>query len=195
MSYIVSLTGSASASDQSSAVLEASRRILRRKGFHSDAIVVRNLPWAHILHGKTESSVLEATHCLIERAQAIVIMAPLPEAVSFGLLKTYFDTLPPNALLDKPVLPIVTGGSSAPLLSSDYALKSVLAALGASSVLESLTIADIQVQFEHGGVVRLEDDAEAQLRESLDELTRLVSLASPASFAGKNLEAGQFYRI
>ena len=62
MSYIVTLTGSASASDQSSAVVETSRRILRRNGFRSDAVVVRNLPWTHILLGRQGRASMTSFH-------------------------------------------------------------------------------------------------------------------------------------
>jgi FMN reductase len=184
MTYIVTIAGSASASAQSSAVIEASRRILRRNGLHSDSIVVRNLPSLDLLSNRPETSALEAAHCLIERAQGIVIATPIQEATYAGLLRTFLETLPYNALQDKTVLPITTGGSHAP--PPDYALRYALASLGAGHILRSLFIEDAQIQFEHGGLVRLEEGAEARLRDSLDALTRAVKLVSPAFIESKD---------
>jgi FMN reductase len=184
MTHIVTITGGASASVQASAVIEASRRILRRNGLHSDSVVIRNLPSLDLLRTRPGSSALEAAHCLIERAQGIVIATPIQEATYAGLLRTFLDTLPPYALQEKTILTVTTGTSLAS--PPDYALRYALSSLGAGNLLRSLPIADSQIQFEHGGLVRLEEDAEARLRDSLDTLTRAVRLFSPSVLDSKN---------
>lgn len=180
MSYIVTIAGNASASAPTASALEATRRLLRRNGLHSDAIVVRNLPAADLLHGRLDSPALEAAHCLIAQAQGIVIATPLQETTYSGLLKTFLDTLPPNALQEKTLLPITVGGCRSALISREYALRPVLTALGANAILRPLCLEESAILFEHGGVVRLEESAETRLRDGLEALRRAVSPPSPA---------------
>jgi NAD(P)H-dependent FMN reductase len=186
MSLIVTIAGSASASASSSAVLEAARRMLRRDGHRSEAIVLRNLPAAEFLHRGSDSSHLAAVHCLIERAQALIIAIPQREAAYAGLLKTFLDALPAYSLQDKALLPILTESSSSLSSAREEALKSIRISLKGSLLLPALAFTTAQIQFEHGGVVRLEQSGEGQLRDSLDELVRPARPQSPPPIPGPN---------
>jgi FMN reductase len=53
------------------------------------------------------------------------------KAAYTGLLKSFLDLLPQYALAGKTVLPLVTGGTPAHVLTVDYALRPVLASMGA----------------------------------------------------------------
>ena len=67
-------------------------------------------------------------------ADAIVVATPVYQAAYSGLLKVFLDLLPQFAFRGKAVLPIVTGGSPAHVLAVDYALRPVLANLGAAHI-------------------------------------------------------------
>ena len=99
---------------------------------------------------------------------------PVYKAAYAGVLKAFLDLLPQDALHDKVVLPIATGGSSAHLLALDYALKPVLGALGASHILRGVYVTDSQVQFEHGGALRLADELDARLRSGISDLIKAL---------------------
>ena len=95
-----------------------------------------------------------------------MILTPVYKASFTGVLKTYLDLLPQNSLKNKTILPIVIGGSNGHLLMVDYALKPVLAALGATHILKGTYIVDNQVtklannRYELDGEVKTRLDAE-----------------------------------
>lgn len=60
------------------------------------------------------------------------VVSSLPRKAAYtGLLKAFLDLLPQYALGGKTVLPLVTGGTPAHVLAVDYALRPVLASMGA----------------------------------------------------------------
>src|SRR5690606_15703907 len=61
------------------------------------------------------------------------------------------DMLPQKALVGKVVLPTAIGGTIAHLLMIDYALKPVLAALGATNMQQGIYVLDTQVQRSEDG--------------------------------------------
>jgi FMN reductase len=73
------------------------------------------------------------------------------------------------------VLPIATGGSSAHLLSIDYALKPVLSALGSNYILGGIYILDSQVHYTDDALLRLDTDIEDRLDFALQLLTHQLS--------------------
>jgi hypothetical protein len=80
----------------------------------------------------------------VAAARLVVIATPIYKASYSGLLKTFLDLLPQDALRGKTVLALGTGGSVAHLLALDYALKPVLAALGARHILDTVYAVDAQ---------------------------------------------------
>ncbi len=170
MSHITTLAGSPSRSATSAVILNYARRILKSRGVHTSAIHVRDLPAEDLLFGRTDSPDIQTAICLIEQAQAVIIATPVYKAAYSGILKTFLDLLPQNALNGKTILPIATGGSSSHLPTLDYALKPVLSALGACHILRGVYVTDAQIQYAHGGVLELDDRIEQRLRLSLEEL-------------------------
>lgn len=111
------------------------------------------------------------------QASAVIIATPIYKAAYSGILKAFLDVLPQNALADKIILPLATGGSAAHTLAIDYALKPVLAALGARQFLNGVYLTDNQMQmtgsFED---FRLHSEVEQRLRQSLQELVSRLPL-------------------
>jgi FMN reductase len=114
---------------------------------------------------------IDAAHSMLARAQGIVIATPLLRGSYSGLLKTFLDVLPFDAFVGKHVLPIVTGRD---LRSSalDNALKPVLCAMGAASVLQSLALPEDQIFYEHGGTARLDTPLDERLETAVSALLR-----------------------
>ena len=90
----------------------------------------------------------------VHAADVVVVATPIYKAAYSGLLKTFLDLLPQDALRGKTVLPLATGGSAAHLLALDYALKPVLAALGARDILDGVFATDAQLVRAEAGRLR-----------------------------------------
>ncbi len=71
--------------------------------------------------------------------------------------------MPQKALYRKIILPIAVGGSIGHLLALEYALKPILAVLGATTVSHSVYIVDKQI-------IRLEDGSSAVEDEAINRL-------------------------
>ena len=140
---IVALAGSPSANSRSTALL---RHALSR--FADDEprteIVLRDLPPAALVRADFDAPAIRRAREQVAAARLVVIATPIYKASFSGLLKTFLDLLPQDALRGKTVLALGTGGSHAHLLALDYALKPVLAALGARHILDAIYAVDAQ---------------------------------------------------
>lgn len=135
---VVSVSGSPAARSRSACLLAAAEKALRQRGFSVRRIDVRELPPAALMLGQADDAALAQALAGVAQAQAVLIATPLYQAAYSGLLKTFLDLLPRAGLSGKPVLALASGGSLAHLLALDYALKPVLAALGARHVLDNV---------------------------------------------------------
>nr|MDP9125329.1 NAD(P)H-dependent oxidoreductase [Pseudomonadota bacterium] len=115
----------------------------------------------------------------VAAARLVVIATPIYKASFSGLLKTFLDLLPQDALRGKTVLVLGTGGSAAHLLALDYALKPVLAALGARHILDSIYAVDAQFAPHalHGHVAH--DDVVQRIARALAEGPLALRPAAP----------------
>jgi FMN reductase len=140
---IGALAGSPSANSRSTALL---RHVLARfpDGTARTEIVLRDLPAAALVRADFDDLAIRVAREQVAAARLVVIATPIYKAAYSGLLKTFLDLLPPDALRGKTVLALGTGGSAAHLLALDYALKPVLAALGARHILDSVFAVDAQ---------------------------------------------------
>jgi FMN reductase len=177
MSHVVTLSGSPSAPSRSSHLLGMAEALLRSRGVTVRRIDVRELPPAALMHGQGDDPAVREALRLVEHSQAAIIATPLYKASYSGLLKSFLDLLPQAALAHKPVLPLATGGSLAHLLALDYALKPVLASMGAQHVLGNVFAT------EHD-LVRLGDDyvsndaTARRVAEAVDSLTAVLDDAA-----------------
>ena len=140
---IVALAGSPSADSRSTALL---RHVLSRFGdaVPRSGIVLRDLPATALVRGEFDDPAIRRAREQVAAARLVVIATPIYKASYSGLLKTFLDLLPQDALRGKTVLALGTGGSTAHLLALDYALRPVLAALGARHILDSIYAVDAQ---------------------------------------------------
>jgi FMN reductase len=169
MADVALIAGSPSHWSRSSAVLAQLEGILQRRGLSTYSLQVRDLPAADLLYANFESPAIKAATQEIEAASAVVVGTPIYKAAYSGVLKVFLDLLPQRVLAGKVVLPVATGGSSSHLLAIDYALKPVLAALGARYVLAGVYVLDSQLQGSAGQGYTLIDTSITQRFDSAVE--------------------------
>lgn len=148
MSAIVSLLGSPSARSRSGALLaqlEARLALALDDEAAVRRVSLRELPAAALLGGDAAHAALAEAVAAVARARVLLVATPIYKAAYSGLLKVFLDLLPQDALRGKTVLPLATGGSAAHLLALDYALKPVLAALGARDIRDAIYATDAQL--------------------------------------------------
>ena len=166
---VVTIAGSPDPNSRSTALLGLAAQRLRGEGFRIRDIAVRDLPAAELLRAETKNAAIADALRAIEQAGIVIIATPIYKASYSGLLKSFIDLLPQYGLKDKAVLPIATGGSGGHLLALDYALRPVLASLGARVVVESLFATDGQLSLADG-LVTLAPDIQLRLDDALTHL-------------------------
>jgi FMN reductase len=167
---IVGLQGSPSLVSRSGSLLQLAHSRLQHLATSQRSISLRELPAEALVHAQFDHpSIRQALHT-VEGADVVLIATPIYKAAYSGLLKTFLDLLPPDALRGKTVLPLATGGSIAHLLAIDYALKPVLCALGARDILDSVYAADAQIP-KHP---TLGHEPVSELAERIDNAVRVL---------------------
>jgi FMN reductase len=175
---IVAVAGSPSANSRSTALL---RHVLDRFADTEPRheIVLRDLPPAALVRAHVDDPAIRRARDHMAAARVVVVATPIYKASYSGLLKIFLDLLPQDALRGKTVLALGTGGSAAHLLALDYALKPVLAALGARHLLDSIYAVDAQFTPHalHGHVAH--DDVVQRIERALADGPFALRPASP----------------
>lgn len=141
---IVGIQGSPSHASRSASLLALALSRLSGAARQSTLVSVRELPAHALLHARFDHPRIRAALDQIAAADLLLIATPIYKAAYSGVLKAFLDLLPQDGLRGKTVLPLATGGSIAHLLALDYALKPVLAALGARHILDTVYAVDAQ---------------------------------------------------
>jgi FMN reductase len=130
------------------------------------------LPPEDLIYAKFDSPEVQRANEKVQEADAVIVASPVYKASYSGVLKTYLDLLPQKALEGRLVLPLFIGGTISHLLSIDYALKPVLAALGARHVLGGVFAVDSWVTKTDQGGYELAEELKSRLEDSVAELIR-----------------------
>lgn len=131
MASIVVLAGSPSTTSRTAAVLDLLALRLTGHGHDVRIVSIRELPPGPLLAADTHHPAICDAVAAIAGAHGLIVASPVYKAAYTGLLKAFLDLLPQHALAGKTVLPLVTGGTPAHVLAVDYALRPVLASMGA----------------------------------------------------------------
>jgi FMN reductase len=151
---LVALSGSPSERSRSAWLLQLAQTRLEGVALQMSTVAIRELPAQALLTADVHHPALQRALGAVAHADLVLVATPIYKASYSGLLKTFLDLLPVDALRVKTVLPLATGGSPAHLLAVDYALKPVLGAMGARSILDAVFATDDQlVAHEAGGFV------------------------------------------
>ncbi|EON73538.1 NADPH-dependent FMN reductase [Lysinibacillus sphaericus] len=176
MTKVVIINGSNTRDSRVTAVHEKVELFFKKQGTAVHANYVHELPTADLIKANFASEAIIAENNQVEEADIVVILTPIYKASYTGILKTYLDLLPQKALEGKSVLPIAVGGSIGHLLALEYALKPVLAVLGATDIAHSVFIVDKQIiRLEDGGFA-MEEEAIKRLDVELNKLQPIVSV-------------------
>ncbi|MBW5486442.1 NADPH-dependent FMN reductase [Streptomyces bambusae] len=177
MPTVLAVTGSPSFPSRTAVVADHVLRRLSHAGFGTGHLALRELPAADLLAARTGQPELRRALDAVAAADGLVIATPIYKASYTGLLKAFLDVLPQNGLAGKTVLPLATGGSLAHVLSIDYALRPVLAALGARHVTAGRFVLDSSVE-RGDGPDRLRPEAELDLFQAVDEYAAALRAGS-----------------
>lgn len=175
MTHILTLAGSPASPSRSSALLAYCARLLEADGITAEPLAVRDLDAADLLHANGKGPTIQDALARVAAADGIIIATPVYKAAYTGMLKAFLDVLPGGALAGKVVLPIVSGASPGHALVLDYALKPVLAALNAGTILNGLYLLDSQFEHANGAITRFTaDEAETRLIESVQGFAKAL---------------------
>jgi FMN reductase len=125
------LAGSPSATSRTAAVLDLLALRLTGHGHDVRVVPIRELPPGPLLAADANHPTIADVVEAVANARGLIVASPVYKAAYTGLLKAFLDLLPQYALGGKTVLPLVTGGTPAHVLAVDYALRPVLASMGA----------------------------------------------------------------
>ncbi|MFE0458249.1 NADPH-dependent FMN reductase [Kitasatospora sp. NPDC058965] len=181
MATVLAVSGSPSAPSRTTRVVRHVGSRLTAHGHRVLTLDVRDLPAEALLAADTGNPAIARAVELVAEADGLVIGTPVYKAAYSGLLKTLLDLLPQHALRGKTVLPLATGGSTAHVLAVDYALRPVLASMGAAHVTQGWFVLDRHVGTGAGGSTVLEPETELLLGGVVDTFSvALAGRAEPA---------------
>jgi FMN reductase len=175
MANIVIITGSPSKSSRLNGVINHVSEQLINGGFIVKQIDVCDLPAEDLLHANFNSVAIKGANKLIEKADGIIIATPVYKASYTGILKAFLDIIPEKGLVNKVMLPIAMGGTTAHLLMLEYALKPVLSVLGANHIEAGVFVHDRLVKWNEQGKVDIEEEVNTRLLASIREFCSAFS--------------------
>ncbi|MBF7729113.1 NADPH-dependent FMN reductase [Pseudomonas sp. N040] len=166
---IVSLSGSPSRTSPSAALLEHAEFWLQRQGAALHRFQVADFAAEDLLQVRVHSPAVRHLSEQVARADALLIASPICNASFSAALKALLDLLPAGALQGKVILPIASAGSRTQELALDQALRPVLAALQAETVLPGVFAEVVQVRALEECVL-LAPELERRLEHALETL-------------------------
>jgi FMN reductase len=144
----IAISGSPAHESKSRRLLVHGVERLARDGIQGRVVDLCDLP-ADDLLGRGRSAAIADVLAAVTAARLLLVATPVYRASYSGLLKCFFDLLPPDALRRKVAIPIATGGSAAHSLVIDHALRPLLGSVGALVVPTGIYGTD--AQFSAGG--------------------------------------------
>ncbi|MDA0366129.1 MAG: NAD(P)H-dependent oxidoreductase [Chloroflexi bacterium] len=129
----VAVPGSPSPTSGSRRLAEAVLARLSDRGWRTEVIDLGALA-ADALLGRVEDATTGEAVALAGAAQVLVVATPMYRATYSGLLKCFFDLMPPDYLAGKACVLVATGAAQGHLLAVDHAMRPLVASLGGVSV-------------------------------------------------------------
>ncbi len=169
MTKITIISGSPSHPSRSSSLADYVEKRITAEGLQVNNITVRDLPPEDIALANFSSPAVKEAQLQIEQSDAIIVISPVYKASYPGILKSFLDLIPEKGLEKKVVLPIVTGGTIAHLLSLEYAFKPVFSVLGSNEILNGVYLVDSQINYKDRFSFT-EPQAEQRLLTSVNDL-------------------------
>ena len=175
---IVLLAGSPSSPSRVATLVDHIGARLRDRQAHTAQFDLNAFEPGSLVYANTRAPEIQRYIQAIAAADALVVATPVYQSSFSGAIKLLLDLIPQNGLRHKVVLPIAAGGSPHHLLTLDYALKPVLASLGADSVLGGVYASGPDLVREAGGY-RIQPAIRERLDTAADELANRVRPSAP----------------
>lgn len=129
MTEIIIVSGSPAIPSRTDISLKFIQSLVEKEGFTTDYYSITDFSADDLFQGRYNSEDILGISKKIKQANGIIIGSPVYKASYTGVLKALIDLFPEGAFKDKPVLPIMIGGSNRHLLAIDYALKPLISIL------------------------------------------------------------------
>jgi FMN reductase len=181
MPRVLSLSGSPSPVSRTARLLRHLDARIAARGHEVIPLDVRELPPEALLGADLGHPELLRVAQLVASTDGIVVGTPVYKAAYSGLLKALLDVLPQYALGGKAVLPLATGGSTAHVLAVDYALRPVLAAMGAAHIGPGWFTRDTDIRTGADGGLLLLPDTERELGRVTDAFVDVLESRVPVA--------------
>jgi FMN reductase len=142
----IAISGSPRTPSKSKTLAEIMLQRLEQSGCVTEMIDVAEMP-AEALVARGPAAEIDAAIDTVGRARIVIAATPTYRALYTGVLKAFFDLMPPAHLRGKICVPIQTGASPAHFLAIEYGLRPLFASL------EGVPIAGVYAtdeQFEDG---------------------------------------------
>jgi len=170
MKQVVLISSSPSATSRLNGMLATLDRCLTEYEAKLQRVEIREISAEALVRLQFDHPNITEAMQWLEQADAVIVATPVYKASFSGLLKLFLDLIPQKGLKDKKILPVAIGGTAAHLLMIDYALKPVLAALGAETQLQGVFAVDTQIERMADGEFKLDEELLYRLRASVASL-------------------------
>lgn len=124
----VAISGSPRTPSKSKALAEMLLADLRRGGCETSVVDVATLP-AEALVARTPAPEIDTAIAAVGAARILVAASPTYRALYTGVLKAFFDLMPPQHLLGKVCVPVLTAASPAHFLAIEHGFGPLFASL------------------------------------------------------------------
>ena len=124
----VAISGSPRAPSKSKMLAQVMLQVFEKAGCETQMIDCAELP-AEALAARASAPELDAAIAAVGEARIIVAATPTYRALYAGVLKCFFDLMPPAHLRGKVCVPVQTGGSPAHFLAIEYGLRPLFESL------------------------------------------------------------------
>jgi FMN reductase len=145
----VAISGSPRAPSKSKTLAELILETLKRGGCETQMVDVATLP-AEALVARATAIELDKAIAEVGAANIVIAATPTYRALYTGVLKAFFDLMPPSHLLGKICVPIQTGAAAAHFLTIEYGLRPLFTSLDGIPI-SGLYVTDEQFSNGHPG--------------------------------------------
>jgi FMN reductase len=177
MTSAVAISGSPSRESKSRRLLAYALARCSDAGLQTRLIDLCELA-ADDLLGRTKSPAIAEALTAVSAARIVIVGTPVYRASYSGMLKVFFDLFTMDALDQKIAIPIATGGGPAHQLVIDYALRPLLASVGAHIVATGVYATDAQF-----GADGPQQAVTARLDRAVTEALAIADLAAQSSYS------------
>ncbi|PAD37243.1 FMN reductase (NADPH) [Terribacillus saccharophilus] len=180
MTDIIILTGSPSKHSRSQLAANYAGKLAEAQGYSVKEISVTDFAAEDLIYARFDSPAIVEAGQTVSSAKGLIIASPVYKAAYTGVLKALLDLLPQDAFKNKPVLPIMTGGSPAHLLAIDYALKPLIANLKGEP-LQGVYLCDHHINKENPNQPVADEETGVRINRQANQLVESIRRNHAAS--------------